>query len=341
MFILLIFYIEQCFNFLNNYQNKIFYKDFNIIYFQEFGEYQFLGKKNCLISIKLWGAGGGSIGGYGGYSNGTLLIEKDQKYILIVGEEGKTTNNLGLNYSFGGGGLIGKSMNSQVSIGTGGGLTGLFLNEFIQNNSLIIAGGGGGGSFYDLNIPGGNGGGLNGSDGSILRDINREGKGGTQFYGGFKGVNGLVGDYGSTSGGALFGGNGASTISTSNSGCSGGGGYFGGGGGGSGNYAGGPGGGGSGYINLNYIINGYTNFFEFDNENFNNFGYPNQSGLVIIKFLNNNSNKKNSNFLIYKLFINFLFFYFPIFFFFFFFFFFSTQCPKPIKIQRMIPIIGF
>ena len=283
--------INQCITFLENYNNKTIQKDSHIIYFQEFGEYKFIGVQNCFIDIKLWGAGGGSIGGYGGFSNGTLLIKKNQNYILWVGEGGKTTFNSGLNGTFGGGGLIGRSMEPYVTIGTGGGLTGLFLNEAFQNNSLIIAGGGGGGSFYFFNTPGGNGGGLNGQNGSLVRGIGFEGYGGTQFFGGEKGT---YSSYGNENGGPLYGGKGADSLITPYSGCSGGGGYFGGGGGGNGNYAGGPGGGGSGFIHPTLIINGYTDFFQNDTDNFNFFGYPNCSGFAIFKMsINSNFTKKN------------------------------------------------
>ena len=278
--------INQCIGFLENYNNKTFQKDYNALFFQEFGEYKFIGLQNCLINIKLWGAGGGSIGGYGGFSNGTLLLLKNQNYILWVGEGGKTTFNLGLNGTFGGGGHIGRSMKTSVTIGTGGGLTGLFLNEVLQNHSILIAGGGGGGSFYNKNIPGGNGGGFIGLNGSLERGIGFEGKGGTQFFGG---DHGLPSYYYSESGGPLYGGRGASTMTTSYSGGSGGGGYFGGGGGATGNYAGGPGGGGSGFIHPLLVINGYTNIFQNHTDNFNYFGYPNCSGLAIFEIYNSSN----------------------------------------------------
>ena len=300
LFLITLSQFNQCIFFEDNYDNKIIKKNFNLIYIENYGEYKFKGISNCFIELKLWGAGGGSIGGYGGFSKGIIEIKKNQNYVLWVGEGGKTTSTTGLLGTFGGGGLVGCTQSSSVFIGTGGGLTGLFLNEVKFNNSIIIAGGGGGGSFYDLNISGGNGGGLNGENGSPLRLSGCEGKGGTQFQGGERGTGGCW-DYGSLSGNFLQGGRGASSITQIFSGGSGGGGYFGGGGGGNGSYAGGPGGGGSGFLNNSLILNGNTTFFQNDIDHINNAGYPNNSGLIIFKFLNltlkSNLKKKKINFL--------------------------------------------
>ena len=276
----------NCFLFLENYDSKII-TNINSISINTFGEYKFQGISNCFLEVKLWGAGGGSIGGYGGFSKGIMQIKKNQNYTLWVGEGGKATSTTGLYGSFGGGGLVGKTQSSNVFIGTGGGLTGLFLNEVFQNNSILIAGGGGGGSYYLYyggNITGGNGGGLIGENGSPLRLSGCEGKGGTQTNGGERGTGGCW-NYGSTAGSALNGGIGASSITQTYSGGSGGGGYYGGGGGGNGNYAGGPGGGGSGFFNMSYIINGSSNYFESNIDHVNNAGYPNYPGLAVFKFI--------------------------------------------------------
>jgi formylglycine-generating enzyme required for sulfatase activity len=179
------------------------------------------------IIADAWGAGGGTnnhneahtaVGGGGGYANATLPVEPCTSLLVAVGEGG---NNLPASASYGGGGL------GEGTHGNGGGLSGLFAGDFVQEDAVIIAGGGGGGGD---DTDGGAGGGELGQD----AEDGAGGEGGSQFAGGNAGM-----AYG---GSALLGGN-----TDEASGGGGGGGYFGGGGGTSTDPRG-EGGGGSGFI---------------------------------------------------------------------------------------------
>lgn len=107
------------------------------------------------IKIKAWGAGGG--GGYsgmcdfaagaGGYSIDQLTTVAGETYIVVTGEGGWATRHINqtARATFGGGGSgnsIGASATAEV--GSGGGLSGLFISTVNQANARVIAGGGGG-----------------------------------------------------------------------------------------------------------------------------------------------------------------------------------------------------
>lgn len=203
------------------------------------------------VRVKCWGAGGGGQGGTGGFAQGRITMTAGQTYKIRVGGGGKTaSNSVGYAGGFGGGGLCGKSNSSSSTYktGSGGGLTGLFINSVSQGNSRIVAGGGGGGR------SGGGGGGSSGQSGENAGN-GRAGGGGTQSAGGGRGINSVsTYNVGSTSGAALTGGNGASSTTRNYSGGGGGGGFFGGGGGSGNNFVGGSGGGGSGYLSGTSIV---------------------------------------------------------------------------------------
>jgi len=253
----------------------------NLLKFKSYGEYQVIVKSSFYGTVKLWGAGGGLCGGKGGTSNGTILFRAGKKYIVWVGQGG-TTSKTGASGSFGGGGLIGKTNSGSVYLGSGGGMTGVFLESVNHSNSLIIAGGGGGGLLYGVDNVGGDGGGLIGGNGVYSSHPTYVGKGGTQTNGGSNGYNGYNSLYGSLPGSALKGGNGASSTTQVYSGASGGGGYYGGGAGNNNNYAGGPGGGGSGYIHPLLVLNGNTSSYRIDADNTDNYGFPETNGLFVI-----------------------------------------------------------
>jgi hypothetical protein len=198
------------------------------------GEYSVTSYKNMNSRIKTWGAGGGKTGGYGGYSEVKLNIVAGQLYKVIVGGAGVSISG----YSPGGFGGGGNAGFGSYALGSGGGLSGIFLNEYKRENSLIIAGGGGGG--VDNSTFGGNGGGLVGlNGGSSGNGIG--GRGGTQTGGGVS----SDGGYGKGENGSdLKGGN----ANYAYGGGGGGGGYYGGSSGTKNNYYGGAGGGGSGFI---------------------------------------------------------------------------------------------
>ena len=237
----------------------------------KFGEYWLLPSTDFTADLKMWGAAGSTISdgvagagddydhannydnysGFGGYTYARMSFVKDQYYTIIVGQGGAFGSGNGNSHgppgTFGGGGAAGRANNGghQHGRGSGGGLTGIFLNkEFatvntVHNNALLIAGGGGGG--YGRVGGGGSGGGTTGTGSGASRG----GGGASQSAGGAAGS----GSYGSgtkQAGGKILGGTTVRTKVYSAGG--GGGGYYGGGTGGPNNYGGGPGGGGSGYV---------------------------------------------------------------------------------------------
>jgi hypothetical protein len=198
------------------------------------GEYTVTSYKNMNSRVKAWGAGGGNAGGYGGYSEAKLNIIPGQRYKIIVGGAGVAITG----YSPGGFGGGGHAGFSGQATGSGGGLSGIFMENYAHEGSLIIAGGGGGGS--DSNSPGGNGGGLVGLNGAA-NGYGSGGRGGTQTSGGIS----VSAAYGKgEDGSALQGGNANYVYG----GGGGGGGYYGGSSGTKNNTRGGAGGGGSGFI---------------------------------------------------------------------------------------------
>ena len=237
----------------------------------KFGEYWLLPSTDFTADLKMWGAAGSTISdgvagagddydhannydnysGFGGYTYARMSFVKDQYYTIIVGQGGAFGSGNGNSHgppgTFGGGGAAGRANNGghQHGRGSGGGLTGIFLNkEFatvntVHNNALLIAGGGGGG--YGRVGGGGSGGGTTGTGSGASRG----GGGASQSAGGAAGS----GSYGSgtkQAGGKILGG---TTVRTKvYTGGGGGGGYYGGGTGAPNNYGGGPGGGGSGYV---------------------------------------------------------------------------------------------
>ncbi|GKU77609.1 glycine rich domain-containing protein [Paenibacillus sp. L3-i20] len=194
---------------------------------------EFVAPRSGSYKFEVWGAEGGTsgFGGKGGYSVGSMNLNKGDKLSLHVG--GQTGWN-------GGGSGHGRITDS------GGGATDIRKGGTGLNNRIIVAGGGGGwGSRSGIN--GGVGGGSSGGRGKDGADNRKGAEGGTQTSGG-------SGGYGLTTGGAGVLGVGGSNNAGSGSGAGGGGGgYYGGGAGGS-DYSSyddlddGGGGGGSGYV---------------------------------------------------------------------------------------------
>ena len=178
--------------------------------------------------LEVWGAqGGGSNGGVGGYSTGTMFFKKGQKIYLNVG--GTTSSGTG---GYNGGG------NVTGNVYGGGGAThiatssGLLSSLSSNQSSILIVGAGGGGS--GNGYAGGGAGGIIGVAG-VGDD---HGTAGSQSNGGAGGSSG--GEAGS------FGKGGSGSWSNESLGGGGAGFYGGGSGGGAANN--GSGGGGSGYI---------------------------------------------------------------------------------------------
>ena len=188
--------------------------------------------------LEAWGAQGGGTGGTGGYSSGTINLNRNDSLYVYVGGAGSgitggyNGGGTALTNGFGGGGAT----HIATSIGK--------LNTLSSslNNIIIVAGGGGG---KGNSGAGGNAGGLSGNNGVDGACSNKSGGGGTQTAGG-KCVDGGWCNAGSFG----IGGNGKSA----NNGGAGGGGYYGGGAGTGGNCYGG-GGGGSSYIGNTLLTN--------------------------------------------------------------------------------------
>jgi len=273
---------SNLFTLTSNYNPILVYGN-SSLKIESYGEYIIEPKVSFTAFLYMWGAGGGSMGGKGGFSYGSLDFSPNVKYVIWIGEGGRDSLS-GLPGTFGGGGLVGKA---NAIIGTGGGLTGLFLNDALHENSIIIAGGGGGGKYEGGYQEGGAGGGINGTQGIMhgyLTYSHYAGCGGTQTKGGTMGYGGYGNGYGSANGEKLKGGNGASSITTMYSGASGGGGYYGGGSGNNNNYAGGPGGGGSGFIHPDLVHYGYTSFHTNHTFNNNGAGLATKNGLFVLTF---------------------------------------------------------
>jgi len=129
--------------------------------------------------LEVWGAQGGSYnatyhGGYGGYSEGYILLEEtDTLYIAVGGKGVHLGSNVSGNGGYNGGGSIlewWSDGNERRS--TGGGATHIALNNNLgelkyyvdnQDDVLIVAGGGGGG--HDNAVLGASGYGIGGSGG--------------------------------------------------------------------------------------------------------------------------------------------------------------------------------
>ena len=147
--------------------------------------------------IQLWGARGNRSGGFGGYTEGKILVTEETDFYVYVGDGNVATRNPGWPDGGLGGALT-------VYGGGGGGSTSVRLSASIYDR-ILVAGGGGGGGVYST---GGVGGGLNGGD--------SYGTGGTQTEGGVH--NGAFGQGGAAAaqragagGGGWFGGGGSST----------------------------------------------------------------------------------------------------------------------------------
>lgn len=193
--------------------------------------------------LEVWGAQGGNVtttstatGGKGGYSKGTVTLNKGETINVYVGGQG--TEIIGTNAETGG--WNGGGGNYSAGGGaTGGGATDIRKGGTSLTDRIIVAGGGSGAAWGNVN--GASGGGLKGSDGESWSGY-ASGLGGTQTSGGgYSGTPSGGGQYQTVTNGTLgIGGRGSGS---SSGGSGGGGGYYGGGGG-----MISAGGGGSGYI---------------------------------------------------------------------------------------------
>jgi hypothetical protein len=209
------------------------------------GAYTISPLSNFTADLDFWGGAGGggmtsasvcpatSLGGAGGHVAGAYSFVSGQSYTIWVAEGGAHGN--ASQAPFGGGGKATTAASGRYA-GSGGGLSGIFLNSASQANALMIAAGGGGGSS-------GAGGGTS-QDGTNA-GVAPRGQGATVIAAGLGGAHSTSYGVGGASGGALYGG---SYSGGSYSGGGGGSGYFGGGSGDTNNYQGAGGGGGSNFI---------------------------------------------------------------------------------------------
>ena len=145
-------------------------------------EQTFTAPKSGYYKLETWGAQGGShnstyYGGYGGYSSGTIYLNKDETIYINVGGTG-TDAIYGNKGGYNGGGSREQIQSSDSYLGSGGGAThistktGLLSTLSESLDSVIIVSGGGGGSYYYNSSYygyGGSGGGIKGSPGKTYR----------------------------------------------------------------------------------------------------------------------------------------------------------------------------
>lgn len=164
--------------------------------------------------LQVWGAQGGyrsnsEMGGRGGYSEGIITLQENEKIYVYVGGSGNTGGAAG---GFNGGG-------SKTTYPGGGGATDIRVNGNTLYNRIIVAGGGG--SDGAATFPGKAGGGLEGISATEAASYCSGGEGATQTTAGTRGDFGLGGSggynaagwggggFGGAGGGGWYGGGGA------------------------------------------------------------------------------------------------------------------------------------
>ena len=186
----------------------------NIMNFNYTGSVQSKTLKPGTYTIECWGGQGGSysgyIGGYGGYSKGTITLTKATTVYISVGGAGSSSSTAA---GFNGGG-------TGISSGRGGGgATDVRIGQNSLYSRVIVAGGGGGAGVTSANAnPCGCGGGEYGGDGyynnttgSYTAGQNRSGGSASQTAGGITwstGTQATFGQGGNASGYSCGGGGG-------------------------------------------------------------------------------------------------------------------------------------
>lgn len=176
--------------------NLYFYNGDTVFNFDYTGNVQaFTAPIKGTYKIEAWGASGGDVtisdttyqGGLGGYTSGTINLEKNQKLYIYVG--GSTSSFEG---GYNGGAAGGSGTDGKYT--GGGGATDIRIvngnwNDFNSLKSrIMVAAGGAGTGYYGGKIAGGAGGGLAGYNGQIQSYdesyIHNAASGGTQISGG-------------------------------------------------------------------------------------------------------------------------------------------------------------
>ena len=221
------------------------------------GEQNFIAPVSGTYKLETWGAQGGSYndvyGGYGGYSSGDIILNKENSIYINVG--GTTNCNKG-GYNGGGNGssqIVESKINKYLGgggathISTSSGLLSKLENKL--ENILITSGAGGGAYYYNdyifYKINGGHAGGYMGNNGNAKiekNDSDIPATGGTQNSGGLgnnsnaiysgsfgQGGNGSNVDLGLGTGGGsgFYGGGGTYNVGSSSESGGGGSGYIG------------------------------------------------------------------------------------------------------------------
>lgn len=172
------------------------------------GEYSYVVPVTGEYRLEVWGAQGGGhsniLGGYGGYSKGSITLTKGTTLYINVGGEGSSMTQGSTAGGYNGGGGCGNDNSAQYNkrwFGCGGGAThiatksGLLKTLSSSTSSVLIVAGAGGGGFYSTsgtnNANGGNGGGYQGVDGVTpgVGGWGSYGSGGTQTAGGYNVIN--------------------------------------------------------------------------------------------------------------------------------------------------------
>ena len=146
--------------------------------------------------VELWGAQGGTSnsntsygqGGLGGYTAGTILLDKDDTLLVYVGGQGKG-NVTSSNYSTTGGWNGGGYGSYRYVCAGGGGATDIRKTTDVNDRIMVAAGGGGDCSqrWGSANYSGGAGGGLTGQNG-LYNNSTYIGIGATQTSGGVSNI---------------------------------------------------------------------------------------------------------------------------------------------------------
>ena len=222
--------------YVNNFSNKMKCNLYFVNYSGETtfdfdytgGEQTFIAPVSGTYRLETRGAQGGTYtqaytGGYGGYSNGKIILKSSDKIFINVGgagESGKATisKNYGGGGYNGGGSRSGYQSDNELGSSGGGGATHIALKsgllsslENFKDNILVVAGGGGGAGYVyggwnsnPTNIA--SGGGISGCEGQF--DNNKGGGKGTQNSGALFGKGGDCGNINvcDGGGGGFYGG---------------------------------------------------------------------------------------------------------------------------------------
>ena len=137
-------------------------------------EYTYTIPYNGTYWLETWGAQGGNydstyVGGYGGYSSGTVYLYENQNVYVNIGGAGTTASNYQSTGGYNGGGSAVTGSTNDIA-GSGGGATHIATRSGLlsslsnhRDNILIVSGGGGGAYYFTLyNSSGGHAGGITG-----------------------------------------------------------------------------------------------------------------------------------------------------------------------------------